>query len=736
MQSRQQIFFVWLAAARLIQVPIIVAVIAACAVSLPGQMIELYTSLAQDVVFGGGVRNALFDRTWVGQRALSAAALGWVTLAGLVLVLWIAARGLARTAMAPDAEVAGSRHKALQLAGPIAVLPLAAAGIGQLRAATTTPSDRFASGLERLVAEHGLLRTTADAWFELIHSVQNCLWWLGLGQIGLAIAIGAALWLFCYRSKPADRLATPISSLWAAAAFVVFIVVSLASPLVPISAWDFAGSFTPLNLYFACLTLIGERLFRASRQIGWPLITSLVIAALILSVAGVNDNHRLRNAQQQTTATAMGEQLVAQEIGPNFRAWLANRPDRRQFEARGKPYPIYVAAAQGGGMYAAFHSATVLSALQDRCPAFASHLFAISAVSGGSLGAATFRAALGPERISIKACEIKARDPVGEDIGTVLQSDFLSPLIGYLLFPDFLQRLIPYPLDALDRSQALERVLIEHAGNLPAGQSDNIRGPYLGHWSPGGMTPALIFNTTEVNSGRRRVVSPFTFPSQEVSFLPVWPSAPDAVSPSVATAAILSARFPWLTPSAYFDELARGAGGRTSVSSRVRLVDGGYFENSGVSTAHDLIRALDREVESLGLKGKVEIYLLVFTSAEPPAGGSKGQGLRELLDPIRTLLNTREARGRAALGWAEEDLGTYTANDGRRIERVRKYPIEPLGYSLPLGWRLSTLSRVMIEMQAGKAEACRPDAQRRRGTSFDADCITRQIVGELDSGLK
>ena len=41
-------------------------------------------------------------------------------------------------------------------------------------------------------------------------------------------------------------------------------------------------------------------------------------------------------------------------------------------------------------MYAAYHPALSLARLTDQCPEFAHHLFGISSVSGGSLGAAVF----------------------------------------------------------------------------------------------------------------------------------------------------------------------------------------------------------------------------------------------------------------------------------------------------------------------------------------------------------
>ena len=80
-----------------------------------------------------------------------------------------------------------------------------------------------------------------------------------------------------------------------------------------------------------------------------------------------------------------------------FRDWLlARQGEIETYGARnrGQKFPIFVVAAQGGGYYAAYHSALFLARVADRCPNFGQHVFAISSVSGGSLGAAVFTEAL------------------------------------------------------------------------------------------------------------------------------------------------------------------------------------------------------------------------------------------------------------------------------------------------------------------------------------------------------
>ena len=115
--------------------------------------------------------------------------------------------------------------------------------------------------------------------------------------------------------------------------------------------------------------------------------------------------------------------------------------------ASAKPYPLFIVTTEGGGIRAAYWTATVLGALQEKDPAFASHVFAISGVSGGSVGAAVFNALLAEAPQDGKYVERMQR---------MLGRDYLSPPLAAMLHGDFLQRFIPYPFERLDRGRILE----------------------------------------------------------------------------------------------------------------------------------------------------------------------------------------------------------------------------------------------------------------------------------------
>ena len=78
-------------------------------------------------------------------------------------------------------------------------------------------------------------------------------------------------------------------------------------------------------------------------------------------------------------------QVKRMEVNEAFRQWITSRKDLDAYRGK-KSYPVYIVAAEGGGLYAAYHTAKVLARLQDMCENFAQHVFAVTrsraAVSG------------------------------------------------------------------------------------------------------------------------------------------------------------------------------------------------------------------------------------------------------------------------------------------------------------------------------------------------------------------
>ena len=120
----------------------------------------------------------------------------------------------------------------------------------------------------------------------------------------------------------------------------------------------------------------------------------------------------------------------------------ADLEDYKDAGGKPKPYPVFIVAAQGGGLVAAYHAAMVLSHLQDICPRFAHHVFAASGVSGGSFGAAVFASAV--DRLTTEQsrtpCRREAVKQFQQYSENVLRNDFLSPLVFMAVIPTIAQR--------------------------------------------------------------------------------------------------------------------------------------------------------------------------------------------------------------------------------------------------------------------------------------------------------
>jgi hypothetical protein len=379
-----------------------------------------------------------------------------------------------------------------------------------------------------------------------------------------------------------------------------------------------------------------------------PLLSIIVIFVLAFSVLDINDNHEIKHSVLSHDALQRRTGGVQSEAGA-FEKWLANRGDRAEFQ-NAEGYPVFIVAAQGGGLYAAYHAAMFLARMQDACPSFAQHIFAISGVSGGAVGATMFTALAsalaknGPLQPCMERGEIIQQGPFEARIDAALSRDFLSPVISRALFADLGQRLFPVPIGVLDRARALEKSFsdalqysdCEGVQPVQALMEQSV----FDYWNPEGAAPALLINTTVVERGDQLIISPFRFEGHEPSGRPVlnlFSYRPD-IDMSLGTAAVISARFPVVTPAGWL------RGGEGDLPYKIRLVDGGYYDNSGIETALALIASLIRDRPDL--MRQTELILIVFTHDHRVIFGRKDDYfLGEIMSPVRAMLNARVSRG-------------------------------------------------------------------------------------------
>ncbi len=380
----------------------------------------------------------------------------------------------------------------------------------------------------------------------------------------------------------------------------------------------------------------------------------------------------------------------------HFAAWLQTRAAAI---AADHPYPVFFVAAQGGGIRAAYWTATLLAALQERYPGFTDHVYAISGVSGGSVGAAVF-AAMHRELPSRgqKGCAPLVDGGLHglrECVAYVLRWDLLGPPLGALLFND-----IPFGWHERRRAADLEQSL-EYAW-FASTEGRIFEQPLQALWHDDPFrVPSLILNTTSARDGRRIVVSNLLARGE----LTVEPDVEAQLGQNVrlSTAAFLSARFPLVSPEATFTVTEAGK------QRLVRLVDGGYFNNAGTASIASLLRVV---LPKTGANIR-PIVLVLASDVDAPDSkpGPFDASLADaILEPVAVLAQTGAAHEATYL----REIRELTRRDDALFQ-LRP----PLGSKrVALGWLLSDATRCemdrMVNDVVNESDASKAIAQALR----------------------
>jgi hypothetical protein len=506
---------------------------------------------------------------------------------------------------------------------------------------------------------------------------------------------------------------------------ILNIAVSIGSMyLPPLLMPELFGSISIASIAISSLTVLFSTVynwgFKRVPQI--PAILLIAVLAIAFSFSGWNDNHQIRYLQANDNSSADIIKLCSTvndkstlTLEDGFKCWFNNRKDQEYFKSKGLDYPVYIVSSQGGGIYAAYHSATALSKLSDTIPNFSDHVFAISSVSGGSIGSSIYSALVknAEDRSNNLAVNTPTKEsckdlPLCTKASEIISHDFLSPLFALGLFPDILQRFIPFSINDWDRSRGLE-VALEESWRQAFGEKNNILAQsYYQLWHPQKQAPALVVNTTTVETGERLLFSPFTIPySSSKTMLDFKAERPNI---PLSTAVGVSARFPLISSAGWFTHTEDGK------TYKNRLVDGGYYDNSGLVTARDIVSALSvlqensnkSVLDELNDANKIKPKLINLAVVDAPQpyriAGSASLGLDGIISPVKTVLNVRNTRGSGVVAQAAYDLN-------RNIKKPEDYRFRALYLDkeiakLPLGWLLSETSRQKIDLQSPSYRAC------------------------------
>ena len=383
--------------------------------------------------------------------------------------------------------------------------------------------------------------------------------------IGVAVALCLGLILALYRSRNDQRwqrrflFACYALTVLAVAAPVLFsnttmAVSRAAGPLASTGLVLIAGAITlrilvwiAAEIVWVLLTLPSIVLLSLRRM---PLAVRQLIAVFVpmLAIVLIGANlvpFAVKDEVQRVSIFKALEELNKNSnkdrarLNETFANWLKAR------ETGTAEYPVFIVTAEGGGIYAASAISFFLAQMEERCPAFAEHIFAISGVSGGSVGASLFDAALAEK---VKGKDVSraggtaagCREPAApgellERMRRITRDDHLSPVLAYIL-PDLVRDIRELFVGAslpkepcknearfewFGRDQILEKSFIWSFAQsrtqdrslttvCPDAASNNLlMRNFKDIWSEREKLPALLLNATWVETGYRVAFSPF-----------------------------------------------------------------------------------------------------------------------------------------------------------------------------------------------------------------------------------
>jgi len=554
-------------------------------------------------------------------------------------------------------------------------------------------------------------------------------------------------------------LSLTMPDLFALLSLLVVAGVVAAFAIEPRYSAHIVGMFPVLMLSTAVAFLAVAAIF-SRRASTVAVVSSLITGVLCLHVIDRAFPHReFNHSVAGSPADAAGRAGSAEvadikakrklpDLASALRAWLEYRkPAIEAYRARGSAYPIFFVSAQGGGMYAAYHPALSLARLADFCPEFSHHVFGITAVSGGSLGAAVYAEAIrtlrreGPHDPS--AARVGCSDigeptmvntPIESHVRSFFATDFLSPVVASAFIFDIPTLIVPQLRFRQDRASALEtgfetawtRLGISRAG-------DGLGASFYERWDPTGLSPALFMATTGVNFGIPILISQIDYSRIQAITLTARGTAQGQASVertevseliksvrerfaqteeplqvgignildfrpdlqlTTSTAAVLSARFPFVTPPGLLhgnESIAKGRGLFRNINT-LELTDGGFYDNSGGYIARDIILAMEQLLEHDpsfdAFKNSVAIHWIRFTDTPTRrlVTASEG-GHHEFVTPIVAFDAVRQSRGVLAPSAPPRTSSTYI------------YLLDDW-YQGTLNWLLSNKTKVAIEKRS------------------------------------
>jgi hypothetical protein len=303
-----------------------------------------------------------------------------------------------------------------------------------------------------------------------------------------------------------------------------------------------------------------------------------------------------------------------------------------------------------------------------------------------------------------------------------MRGDHFSPVVGSI---------VPEIFGApLSRSKALVASFDYSTSAQDAEAGKQLCAPFRDSWSPADDAPALVLNSTWVETGFRVAFAPFDLHATDeslYSFSDV--GMPDEDQANLMSAASVSARFPLIMPPfSVAMQSPDKANPKSMDTKRWNFVDGAYSDNSGASTAIDIYRAIKDTLN-------VDLHIILITSTNPAPNlddaSINGTVFRDTVAPLDALMKVRSDLGDQAVARActyiyaspgkerksasvsVKETNAYCVNQSwdEKGAPLQIVEIQDQTYGLALGWKISATTFAVVKWMLGTPDGCvGPDA--------------------------
>ncbi|MCX2493044.1 hypothetical protein OQX63_06145 [Pedobacter sp. PF22-3] len=457
--------------------------------------------------------------------------------------------------------------------------------------------------------------------------------------------------------------------LFAGVSFLLFLLIAFIPGWWPVFSW--IGAPALICFAFACYTGIYTGLLYLDKSLlrKWKISVRFLLVIILIICSFYNQDHPVRMTDHKTNA----RETVVDHFNSWFIHYKANIDKQKDNGNRLKKYPVVFICAEGGALRTGAYTSLFLSSLSAKLEKeqnidFKRSIFAMSGVSGGAVGLGLYNALTFENNTQLPSNVSVALSK------KFFQDDTLSPIIGKMLFGDFLNLFLPIHIKLFDRSIALEKSWEQSYQSLTDNNQENVFSRSFASGKIKPTQPLFIINTTEVETGLQCWMSNLTPDSLALK------NQRDLLAEKVndlnySTAINFSTRFPLFSPAAKV--------GGLNGNPRLHYLDGGYVENTGSASMLEVLQLLKSKSPYFNQITPIVITLL-FSEEDKDAPNIRFGN--EFIEILNALTHTRSGNSKISRFRLKQFL-----NENSDVCPIDE-PLTPEEKNVPMNWVLSAQS--------------------------------------------